>query len=788
MPFSIDTPIKDIPRISLAYQKRLMKLGIETLQNLFYHWPHRYDDFSKITAIGDLKLNEVATVQGKIIEIKNIRTWRKKMFITEAYVKDSSGIIKAVWFNQPYLADTLKKDSFVSLSGKVNPVRGSQKLKNPANNKSLSLPNRKTNPTEMIVASNGVNLDKALYLSNPAYEKISQAPSDKRLATSTLRHTGRLVPVYPEITGLSSRYLRYLIQIFLPTLAQIKDWLPPEIKKSQRLLDLNSALKQIHFPVSDKAAAAAKRRLAFDELFLIQVFALQQKIKWQKGRSLKIPFDQQLIKIFVDRLPFRLTNAQRQAAWEIIRDLNKIRPMNRLLEGDVGSGKTVVAAIAALSVVNRGWPSSAKASDGKQVAFMAPTEILAHQHFKTINELFADYNIKIALLTGGEKSSVKKEIIRQIADGKIQIIIGTHALIQKEIKFKNLALAVVDEQHCFGVNQRAALQKNVLALEDGRPQEIPHLLSMTATPIPRTLALTLYGDLDISLLNEMPGGRQKIITRLVAPSDRQKAYEFVRQQVKAGRQVFIICPRIETTQNSETRGYALNESRREASHLPTSERRAGLAWAAESEGHAARLGSWDDVKAVKEEYKKLSEKIFPDLKIAMLHGKMKSKEKGAAMRDFKEGKTDVLVSTSVVEVGIDIPNATVMLIEGSERFGLAQLHQFRGRVGRGEHQSYCLLFTDSASRQTQARLKALLTCENGFELAEKDLAIRGPGEFFGTRQWGLPDLSMASLTDIELIKEARQEAIKILKKDYQLKNYPAIQEKLNNFQKLVHFE
>jgi ATP-dependent DNA helicase RecG len=910
MPFSIDTPIKNIPRISLVYQKRLMKLGVKTLQDLFYHFPFRYDDFSKITAIGDLKLNEVATVQGKIIEIKNIRTWRKKMFITEAYVEDSSGTIKAVWFNQPYLADTLKKDSFVSLSGKVNPVRGSQKLKNPANNKSLSLPNTKTNPSEIIVASNRVNFDKALYLSNPAYEKLianSKSPignqnaiSYRPLATSLLRHTGRLVPVYPETTGLSSRYLRYLIQIFLPTLAQIKDWLPPEIKKFQRLLDLNSALKQIHFPVSDKAAAAAKRRLAFDELFLIQVFALQQKIKWQKDRSLKIPFDQQLIKKFVDRLPFRLTNAQRQAAWEIIRDLNKTRPMNRLLEGDVGSGKTVVAAMAALSVVNHGW----------QVTFMAPTEILARQHFKTISELFADYNIKITLLIGGEKSSVKKEIIKQIAKGEIQIIIGTHALIQKGVKFKNLALVVVDEQHRFGVNQRATLirgqtqensqtaAENPLLYEDityeirkcifavrkniglGHKENIyqkaleqeflnsdinfekekqiniiynnkkigvyqtdfvvedkiiielkalpfidntekrqiwtylkgsgyklallvnfsskdveirrivydtarlprhsassplksalvPHLLSMTATPIPRTLALTLYGDLDISLLNEMPAGRQEIITRIVAPDRRQKAYEFIRQQVKTGRQVFVICPRIEIA-NTHEYEHEYHES--------------------QITGICGIRGSFvniRDVKAVKEEYQKLSEKIFPDLKIAMLHGKMKSKEKEKIMQDLKIGKTGILVSTSVVEVGIDIPNATVMMIEGAERFGLAQLHQFRGRVGRGEYQSYCLLFTDSASHQTHARLKALLTCKNGFELAEKDLAIRGPGEFFGTRQWGLPDLSMASLTNMELIKEARQEAIKILKKDYQLKNYPALQEKLKKFQSQIHLE
>ncbi|TSC53546.1 MAG: ATP-dependent DNA helicase RecG, partial [Parcubacteria group bacterium LiPW_39] len=398
---------------------------------------------------------------------------------------------------------------------------------------------------------------------------------------------------------------------------------------------------------------------------------------------------------------------------------------------------------------------------------------------------------------------------------------GTHALIQKEIKFKNLALAVVDEQHRFGVEQRAALQKSVLALKDGRPQEIPHLLSMTATPIPRTLALTIYGDLDISLLDEMPKGRQEIITRLVAPTDRPKAYEFVRQQVKQGRQVFVICPRIEPSDNQQKilkgeplypEREALEDEIRKARPVPSgtlafvSGHGSAEARRAEAESEQKRVSEratlgrvnvsrgtgralyWDDVKAVKEEYEKLHKIVFPNLKIAMLHGKMKSKEKENTMKDFKAGKIDILVSTSVVEVGIDVPNAALMLIEGAERFGLAQLHQFRGRVGRGGHQSYCLLFTDSASRQTQARLKALLTCKNGFELAEKDLTIRGPGEFFGTRQWGLPDLSMASLTDIEFIKEARQEAIKILQKDCQLKNYPALREKLVNFQKLIHLE
>ncbi len=718
----LNTPIQNIKRIQPAYQKRLLKLGIKTLHDLLYHFPHRYDDFSKITPIGDLKINETATIQGKIIDIKTTRTWRKKMVITQALIEDPSGIIKVIWFNQPFLANALKKDSQISLSGKIN-------------------------------------IDKAPYLSNPAYEKLTTF-------NKVLRHTGRLVPVYPETTGLSSRYLRYLIQILLPVLSQIKDWLPPDIKKARHLLELSSALKQIHFPSSDKAIAVARRRLAFEELFLIQIFTLQQKIKWREKHSWQIPFNETLIKDFVSRLPFKLTNPQRQAAWEILQDLDKTRPMNRLLEGDVGSGKTVVAAIAALEI----------AKLKGQTAFMAPTEILARQHFKTIAKLFSGYDLKIGLLTGSETKinggyriagCKKKELLEKIKNGGIDIVVGTHALIQKEIKFKKLALAIVDEQHRFGVEQRSELQKNVIAVEDGSPQKIPHLLSMTATPIPRTLALTIYGDLDISLLNEMPRGRQEIITRIVAPADRLKTYGFIRQQVKAGRQIFIICPRIEINSKKPVAG-GQGQNR-----LPfdISQNR-------------------DEVKAVKEEYRKLSQDIFPDFKIAMLHSKIKSKEKIMANFSVPAGKNkiDILVSTSVVEVGIDVPNATVMVIEGSERFGLAQLHQFRGRVGRGPHQSYCFLFTDSASRQTQARLKALLTCKNGFELAEKDLELRGPGEFFGTRQWGLPDLSMASLADLELIKEVKQEAIKIIQKDRHLKNYPLLKEKMNNFKKNIHLE
>ena len=660
------------------------------------------------------------------------------MNITQAHIQDSTGSIRVVWFNQPYLINVLKNDMFVSLSGKVN-------------------------------------LDKDIYFSNPSYERIangewplaeknSSAISHKPQAIGHLRHTGRLIPIYPETAGLTSRFLRYIIQPLLPNAKQIQDWLPDAIKRSQRLLDLNAAILQVHFPSSIKNANQARRRMAFEELFLLQLFVLRQKVKRLKDKAQPTPFNEELIRNAVAKLPFKLTISQKKSAWEIFQDLAKDRPMNRLLEGDVGSGKTVVAALAALE--------NAKA--GFQTTFMAPTEILARQHFQTLNGLLAGYNLEICLLTGkdakeslgGRISNIaKKSLLVKIKNGQMRIIVGTHALLQKQVGFKNLTLTIVDEQHRFGVAQRAALQKSVESLPDGLPQNIPHLLSMTATPIPRTLALTFYGDLDLSLLDEMPKGRQKIITNLVPPIKRNAAYEFIRRQIKQGRQAFVVCPRIEVANDRGSDTNSTNEN-----------------------SIRDIFADISDVRAVKKEYEKLSGDIFPELKIALLHGKLKPTEKENIMADFARGRTDIIVSTSVIEVGIDVPNAVIMMIEGAERFGLAQLHQLRGRVGRGAHQSYCLLFTDSPSRQTQERLKIMTTCHNGFELAEKDLALRGPGEFFGTSQSGLPDMPMGSLIDLIMIKQARAEAAKVLQQDPELKNYPLLKEMLKKFQDNIHLE
>lgn len=720
---NISTPITEIPHVGPQYQKKLKRLGIKTIHDLLFHFPHRYDDFSNLIPISKAEEGGPFCFQGEILDIKVIRTFKKRMMLTQATIHDETGKLKALWFNQPYLINTFKKGDYVCLAGKIKGKRS------------------------------------AKYLTSPAYEKL---PKDFKSFNSELTHTGRLIPVYPETEGVSSRWLRFIIKPLLIKLKnQIPDSLPEKIRKKYEFFPLQKALWQIHFPDSLKLAGEAKKRFAFEELFNLSLFVLRERVKLAREKATAIPINLKIIKEFIESLPFSLTDAQRKCTWQILKDLEKPRPMNRLLEGDVGSGKTVVAAAAALSV--------AKANH--QIAFMAPTEILAKQHQKTINKLLEKFDLGIGLITGKEsyyknKKTPRKELLEKIKNGETDILIGTHAIIQDTnpktkyktpVQFNNLAFVIIDEQHRFGVEQRAMLCR--------RKDFIPHLLSMTATPIPRTLSLTIYGDLDLSIIDELPKGRKKIITKIIQPKDKKETYEFIRQQVKEGRQTFVICPRIEPPA-------------RNASHSDTD----GAQILDE------RAFSWMEVKAVKDEYKKLSEEIFPDLKVGMLHGKMKTEEKEVIMKYFKEGEIDVLVSTSVVEVGVDIPNASVMMIEGSEKFGLAQLHQFRGRVGRSNFQSYCFLFTDKPGIIYNRRLRALISCENGFELAEKDLAIRGPGDFSGIRQWGIPDLTMASLTDVFLVEKARNEAKKVLEEDPELKKYPALRERLREFGKRVHLE
>jgi ATP-dependent DNA helicase RecG len=705
---NLSTPIENLAYVGPVYQKRLKRLGIKTVRDLIFHFPHRYEDFSNLKKISQVKVGERACLQGKILKIENTKTWKKRMILTQAVLKDDSGEIKIVWFNQPYLVNVLKEGDFVSLAGKI------------------------------------ISDEYGLYLSSPAYEKISE--------NKTLIHTGRIVPVYPETEGLSSRWLRFILRPILTKLRrEIPEVLPEKLIEKYKILPIKKAIWQVHFPDSISLAKKAKERFAFEEIFIISLFFLREKLKIASKKAIPIPINLQLIKNFLKSLPFTLTKAQKKSTWEILKDLEKERPMNRLLEGDVGSGKTIVAVISALNTIKSGF----------QVALMAPTEILAQQHFQKIAKILEKERVKIGLMTGKENKifSQKKieklkreEILKKIKEGEIDFLIGTHALIQEKVKFKNLAFVIIDEQHRFGVEQRAKLIQN--SEFEIQNLKIPHFLSMTATPIPRTLALTIYGDLDLSLIDEMPKGRKKVITKIIPPKDRQKAYNFIRQEVKKGRQVFVICPRIEP-KNQKTE---------------------------------KQISSWAEVKAVKEEYEKLSKIVFPDLKIGILHGKMKPQEKEKVMEDFKNRKIDILVSTSVVEVGIDIENATLMMIEGAERFGLAQLHQFRGRVGRGIHQSFCFLFTESPAKKTRERLKALISSQNGFELAEKDLEIRGPGDFIGQRQWGIPDLAMDSFKDIFLVEKTKRAAKEILEEDPQLKNYPILRERLEKFRERIHLE
>ena len=684
--------LSQLPTVGPRTAKLLTKLGLNTVGELLFYYPFRYDDFSRISKINDLQVGTASTVKARVDLIKNRRSPRKRMVLTEAILSDDSGSIKAIWFRQPFLIKIIKPGDELFLSGRVE-----KELLN-------------------------------FQFVNPAYEKVKSIPL----------HTARLVPIYPTTARLTQKQIRYLVKLSQTALPKVGDWLPSPIILRQKLLDLKTALRQIHFPEKEPILQRARFRLKFDELFLIQLEALKIKEALKKEKAPLIGFKENDTKKFVASLPFQLTQAQRKAAWEILKDLEKTNPMNRLLEGDVGSGKTVAAAIAMFNT----------ALNKFQSALMAPTEILAQQHFETLKKLFAKSKIRIGLLTSsaarltGKKEIKKKELLEKNAEGKIDILIGTHALIQKNVRFKNLGLTIIDEQHRFGVEQRKKLKEMNLSSNDGRP----HLLSMTATPIPRSLALTVYGDLDLSVLDEMPPGRKKVFTKIVPPEKRTKAYQFIRTEIEKGRQVFVICPLIEESD---------------------------------------KLG----VKAATTEYEKLNEEIFPDIKIGILHGRMPTKEKEQVMKGFLKKEYKILVSTAVVEVGVDVPNATIMMIEGSERFGLAQLHQFRGRVGRGEYQSYCLLFTENGGETVSQRLNALVKSHDGFALAEQDLKFRGPGEVYGSKQSGFfPNLRIARLTDYDLIKITRQEAGSLLKDDLELTKYPVLKDKVANFTEKIHLE
>ncbi len=664
----LDSPVSKLHGVSDTYAKRLRRLGVTSIRDLLYLFPHRYDDFSSLKTIDRLEYGEEVTIIGTIWETHERKSRRGPTVVTSA-ISDGTAVVQATWFNQPYLVKRLKPGKQIVISGRVDEYLG------------------------------------RLTFTSPSWE-----PLDKELI-----HTKRLVPVYPLTRGISARWLRRLMKRTTDYWSlRLPDHLPLTIREDKNLPSLEVAIQQIHFPDSWDMLDQARRRLAFDEFLMIQLGVLKQRDEWRNRPGQAAQIDGALLRTFLESLPFALTQAQERALSEILRDLQQREPMSRLLQGDVGSGKTVVAAAAMLMTI----------ASGMQTVLMAPTEILAEQHYANLTKLWAEFwlpgitklSSHLRLLTGSLKQSEKERIYDEIATGEAKIIIGTHSLIQEALNFENLGLAVIDEQHRFGVAQRGSLRQK---------GHNPHVLVMSATPIPRTLALTIYGDLDISTIDELPPGRKDIVTRWMKPLERERAYGFVRSRAEESQQAFIICPLVEESDKIEA-------------------------------------------KAAVEEYRRLQEDVFPDLRLGLLHGRMTAHEKEEVMRAFYGGELDILVSTPVVEVGIDVPNATVMLIEGADRFGLAQLHQFRGRVGRGEQQSYCLLLADSPTEMGERRLQTIEDTQNGFQLAEEDLKMRGPGEFFGTKQSGLPDLKVARLSDVVVLEEARVVAKDIFKEDPEL--------------------
>ncbi len=677
---ALNAPTTVLPGVGPRHAQTLKHLNLSTLGDMLYYFPRRYDDYSKLRPINRLFYGDEVTVIGTVQSagIRPIRSGRVQ--IIEAVISDGSGALRITWFNQPWIAKRLRSGMHIVISGKIDQYLG------------------------------------RLVMNNPEWEPLEQQNL----------HTNRIVPVYPLTANITQRWLRRLMyQVVTYWAARVQDPLPGWARREAGLLDLSYALLQVHFPDSWDLLKSARQRLAFDEIFLLQLGVMRQKLAWQ-SRSARIfspPFD--WLPAQVEKLPFTLTNAQQHALEDARTDLASGRPMNRLLQGDVGSGKTVIAALAIAMI----------AREGAQSALLAPTSILAEQHYQSVlgllsspakddgpqpGETLADSPVlqpeEIALLIGATPEPEKRITRERLANGEIKLVVGTHALLEDPVNFINLQLVIVDEQHRFGVEQRALLRAK---------GDNPHLLVMTATPIPRSLALTIYGDLDLSVMDEMPPGRQAVDTHVLYPRERERAYSLIRSQLEQGRQAFIVYPLVEESENSET-------------------------------------------LAAVDEYQRLQKEIFPNYKLGLLHGRMKPEEKDEIMARFRDQEIHILVSTSVVEVGVDIPNATVMVIEGANRFGLAQLHQFRGRVGRGTEKAYCLLIPDTPDDIENERLAAMVETDNGFVLAERDLEQRGAGEFLGTRQSGYSELRLASLTDVHMIEKARSLSQALFEQDPEL--------------------
>jgi len=660
-PAALDAKLTVLQGVGPRNAESLAKLGLRTLGDMLYNFPRRYDDYSQLKPIKDLFYSEQVTVIGTIQSVHSRPIRGGKSSIIEVIISDGTGGLRLSYFNQPWLANRFKQGDAISVSGKVDQYLG------------------------------------RLVMNSPDWEPVE---------VESL-HTNRIVPVYSLTERITQKWLRnQMKQVVTYWAPAVVDALPESIRNSAQLMPLGEALLQVHFPDTQEKLKAARTRLAFDEIFYLQMGVLRQKRDWKSVEARRFTISDEWLDSLTKSLPFSLTSVQSKAIADIRTDLVSGKPMNRLLQGDVGSGKTVVAALAAGMIT----------SNGAQAAIMAPTSILAEQHYRNFTNLLKDIlkPEEIRLLVGDTSESEKEEIRNGLAEGMIKVVIGTHALIEDPVQFKDLQFAVIDEQHRFGVDQRAALRSKGTN---------PHLLVMTATPIPRSLALTLYGDLDLSIMDEMPAGRQPINTFVLRPQERERAFTLLRGQVKDGKQAFIIYPLIEESEKI-------------------------------------------DARAAVDDYETLSKEVFPNLKLGLLHGKMRPNEKDEIMLKFRDKQFNVLVSTTVVEVGVDVPNATVMLIEGADRFGLAQLHQLRGRVGRGADQSYCLLIPTHEDKTENERLQAMAESNDGFVLAERDLQQRGPGEFLGTRQSGYASsLRMASITDVDLIEKARAQAQSMFDKD-----------------------
>lgn len=663
---SLSLPITGLKGVGDELAKKLALLGIYKVDDLISNFPRRYEDYSQVVAADQLKPGNV-TIKGAINQVAS-RYVRRGLHITEAIATDNRGSVRLIWFNQPYRAGTIKARKPYYIAGDY-----------------------------------GLRRSRFSIL-NPSVELVSDFPIN----------TARIIPIYRETRGLKSYTIRKLVKQALQILETLPEHLPLWLLGEQKLLGFEEAVTEMHFPSSSKKLEAAKRRLGFEEIFELTLAALLNKYELNRETALAIPFKEELARNFVQSLPFKLTGAQRRVGWQVYQDIAKTQPMNRLIEGDVGSGKTLVAAMAALMAMEQGF----------QTALMAPTEILARQHANTLHRLLKHVNYSgwVGLLIGGLTVKQKKLAQKRIASGDIKLMIGTHALITEQVDMHKLGLIIIDEQHRFGVQQRKKLQ--------AKAGHMPHVLHMSATPIPRSLALTLYGELDISVLDEMPPGRQPILTKVCLPSSRGQLNSEIDKQLKAGRQMFVVCPLIS---DSETSG--------------------GL--------------------SVEEVYERIAKQDFKHRRIALLHGRMKSTEKDAVMQQFLGRRYDVLVTTTVIEVGVDVPNASIMLVEGAERFGLAQIHQLRGRVGRSEYQSFCYLIP-STDKEPSTRLQALETISDGFKLAELDLDLRGPGAIYGTLQHGALDLRVANLSDTRLIAAARQTAQDFIERGENLNQYPRL--------------